>query len=130
MDDGLLLQSIEGLWNSPFTGAGGEMWNWLQNLREEVSQELLREGPLWRDEAGGLRENETSVSSGIEIEWIRRARLEARLCAITFAQDRLLDGNYGRCVDCGKQINHGRLVADPAASLCLHCQRFADGEIH
>jgi RNA polymerase-binding transcription factor DksA len=128
MDDGLLLQSVEGLWNSPFTEAGGEMWNWLQNLREEVSQELLRGGTLCRHEAGGLRENETSASSGSKIEWIRRGQLEARLCAITYAQDRLLDGNYGKCVDCGEQINPGHLAADPAVSLCLDCQRFADGE--
>ena len=63
-----------------------------------------------------------------ELEWLHRSHLEARLRAITEAQDRLLEGSYGKCVDCGNEIYFGRLVADPAVSLCLDCQRIADGE--
>jgi len=44
------------------------------------------------------------------------------------ALDRLMDGGYGRCTDCGEEIDGKRLVADPAASLCIACQRNADGE--
>jgi RNA polymerase-binding transcription factor DksA len=128
MEDGLLLQTAEGLRDSTFMAAGGEIWNWLQNLKEEVSQDLIREGPLCQNETSGLRENEASVSNGREIEWLHRGQLEARLRAITNAQDRLLDGSYGKCIDCGKKVHTGRLIADPAASLCLDCQRVADGE--
>lgn len=128
MDDGLLLQSVEGLDNSPFIGAGGEIWNWLQGLKEEVSQELLAEGPLCQSEAGGLRENEASGEEVREIAWQHRAYLEARLRDLNDAQDRLLDRVYGKCVHCNKQIDHGRLAADPAASLCLACQRIDEGE--
>lgn len=128
MEDGLLLQTAEGLRDSTFMATGGEIWNWLQNLKEEASQDLLREGPLCQSEAGGLRENEASASNVREIEWLHRGQLKARLRAITDAQDRLLDGTYGKCVDCCKQVHPGRLTADPAASLCLECQRIADGE--
>ena len=128
MQDGLLLQSVEGLGISPFIGTGGGTWNWLQSLKEEVLQELLAEGPLCQDEARGWGEHEASETNGREIEWRHRGQLEARLRDINDAQDRLLAGTYGKCDDCCKQIDQGRLAADPAASLCLECRRIADGE--
>jgi len=128
MEDGLFLQTAEGLRDSSFTGTGGEIWNCLQDLKEEVSQDLLEDGPLCQSEAEGLRENETSAANGRDIEWSRRARLEARLSDIIDAQDRLLDGRYGDCIECGKQLPPGRLAADPAASLCLDCRKIAEGE--
>jgi DksA/TraR C4-type zinc finger protein len=114
--------------NSPFIGSGGETWNWLQNLKQEVSRDLLGEGPLCRSEILGLREGEESKANAWEIEWRHRAQLEARLREIVDAQDRLLDGTYGKCVECGEQITAGRLMADPAAHLCLNCQRMGESD--
>ncbi|HEU4794323.1 MAG TPA: TraR/DksA family transcriptional regulator, partial [Pyrinomonadaceae bacterium] len=101
-------------------------WNWLQSLKEEASLDLLREGPLCQSETLGLREGEESTANTGDIEWCHRAQLEARLREITDAQDRLLDGTYGKCVDCGDQISVGRLTADPAAYLCLACQKLVE----
>ena len=129
MEDGILLQSVEGLGHSPFVRSGGEVWEELQGEKEEVSRELLAEGPLCHSEVGGLRENESSETNGQEIEWRHRGLLEARLRAINDAQDRLMDGAYGRCSDCGKEIGRLRLAADPAASLCLACQTSVDGAL-
>ncbi|PYS24999.1 MAG: hypothetical protein DMF72_03185 [Acidobacteria bacterium] len=44
------------------------------------------------------------------------------------AQDRLLDGAYGICQECGSQIGGKRLLADPAALLCLVCQQMTEQE--
>ena len=128
MDDGILLQSVEGLGESPFVGTGGEIWELLQGEKEEVSQELLAEGPLLHDAVGGLQESDPSEENSREIEWQHRGKLEARLRDINDAQDRLMDGGYGRCIDCGAEIESRRLAADPAAALCIACQRSADGE--
>jgi RNA polymerase-binding transcription factor DksA len=128
MDDGFLLRSIEALGDSPFVGTGGEIWEWLQGEKEEVSQELLAEGPLCHSEAGGLREHEASETNVREVEWRHRGQLEARLREINDAQDRLMDGVYGKCAQCCKQIDQSRLAADPAVALCLECQKIADGE--
>lgn len=38
------------------------------------------------------------------------------------AQDRLAQGNYGSCVDCGREIDFDRLLAQPSALRCLDCQ--------
>jgi len=133
MDDGLLLQSVEGLGDTPSMGTAfmateGGIWNSLQSLKEEVSQDLLYEGSLCQSNQGGLEEIEVGATNSRDLEWLQRSQLEARLRAITEAQDRLLEGSYGKCVDCGSKIYFGRLVADPAVSLCLDCQRIADGE--
>ena len=126
MENTALLRSEQPLAHSPFIGSGCEIWNCLQSLKEEVSLDLLREGPLCQTEILGLREGEESTANTGDIEWCHRAQLEARLREITDAQDRLLDGHYGKCVDCGEQISAGRLMADPAAYLCLACQKLVE----
>ena len=51
---------------------------------------------------------------------------EGLLREFNYALDRLIDGGHGRCTDCGEIIGAKRLVADPALSLCLVCQRNSD----
>lgn len=126
MQSAVLLRSEEPLAYSPFIGSGCEIWNSLQSLKEEVSLDLLREGPLCQSEILGLREGEESTANTGDIEWCHRAKLEARLREVIDAQDRLLEGTYGKCVDCGEQISGGRLMADPAAYLCLSCQKLVE----
>lgn len=128
MQDALSLPRTQSPGNSPFIGSGGETWNLLQNLKEEVSRDVLREGPLCRSEIFGLREGEESKANAWDIEWLHRAQLEARLREIIDAQDRLLEGTYGKCVECGEQIAAGRLMADPAAHRCLNCQKIVESD--
>ena len=42
---------------------------------------------------------------------------------IDVAMQRLADGQYGICLDCGDRIEQQRLDANPAAVRCLECQR-------
>jgi len=113
---------------SAIVTTGGEVWEWLQGEKEAVSRKLLAEGSLCQNDAGGLRENEVSAVIVSEIKWQNRGQLEARLRDINDAQDRLIDGDYGKCPDCGQQIDPRRLAANPAASLCFDCQNIADGK--
>ncbi|HSQ22855.1 MAG TPA: TraR/DksA C4-type zinc finger protein [Pyrinomonadaceae bacterium] len=126
--DGVLLQTVEALGDSRFVAGTGEMWERLQAEKEEVEREILCEGPLLQENVGGLQECEPSESDIREIEWRHRETLEERLRALNDAQDRLMDGGYGRCLECGDQIDAKRLVADPAASSCINCQRLAEKE--
>ena len=127
MDDGLLLQSAEGVDYSPFS-MNGTVWNCLQDLKEEVSHELLAEGPLCQMEANGSVEDEVSEATALEISLSHRRQLETELAAINHAQDRLLDGTYGKCEACEGPIGQARLIVNPYVSLCLSCQITADGE--
>jgi len=38
------------------------------------------------------------------------------------AWQRLRDGSYGVCADCGSDIGHARLEASPGALRCIQCQ--------
>jgi DnaK suppressor protein len=122
MDDNILPQYVEGQSNTHFRATDGGIWNSLQGLKEEVSQEILAEGPLHQCASGHACKNEASAQAR-KVESIHRAQLETRLREINYAQDRLLDSIYGKCVDCGNQMTAGRLAADPAVSRCLECER-------
>ncbi len=50
----------------------------------------------------------------------RRAAERLRIKA---ALDRLEDGEYGYCTDCGEDIARSRLETNPAVALCLSCAR-------
>lgn len=45
----------------------------------------------------------------------------AALASIDAAQQRLLDGQYGTCTACGREISAARLEALPATPTCLDC---------
>src|SRR5689334_292038 len=127
MDDGLLLEAAEGLDYSPFS-TDGAVWNWLQDLKQEVSQKLLAEGPMCQADANGALEDEVSEATTLEINFAHRRQLEAELTEINRAQDRLIDGTYGRCEQCEGPIGQSRLAVNPYVSMCLNCQRVADGD--
>lgn len=125
--DGILLESVEGLGHSPFVADAGEIWDRLQAEKEEVSRELLAQGTLCGAYVG-LLESEAAEEYALEIRWRHRQQLEGRLQEVNDAQDRLNEGAYGRCTECGEKIEGKRLMADPAASHCLACRRTAEAE--
>ncbi len=126
--DGMLLQTVEALGDSSVVEPGGEMWELLQAEKEEISREILAEGPLSRDSIP-VNETEPSEDFAQSFEWQHRSKLEERLRALNDAQDRLIDGGYGICLECGERIGCKRLIADPAVSLCLACQKLVEGEL-
>ena len=48
------------------------------------------------------------------------------LLQIENALTRMEDGGYGRCANCGQQINILRLEAVPWARFCIDCQELAE----
>ena len=40
---------------------------------------------------------------------------------IEFALERIADGSYGKCEDCGKKIPESRLQAIPYTAVCVQC---------
>jgi RNA polymerase-binding protein DksA len=51
------------------------------------------------------------------------ARAGQQLADIERALDRLADGGYGKCTQCGDAIPPERLQVMPAAALCIDCQQ-------
>ena len=48
--------------------------------------------------------------------------LAEELRQVEIAQQRLADGQYGKCIDCGKEIPAARLEAIPEATRCIDDQ--------
>ena len=58
-----------------------------------------------------------------EMDEAKRSILQDERNAVRLALQRLEDGSYGTCVDCGKEIPAERLKAQPEAIRCVEDQR-------
>ena len=116
VNNSTLVEGFEAFYHPPVVNRSGEIWQRLQDEKLEVSDSLLKEG----------RRFITPSDAAEELSWRHRERLEKRLRQLTDAQDRLMEGRYGRCVECGELITERRLAADPAAALCYECQSATD----
>jgi DnaK suppressor protein len=52
--------------------------------------------------------------------------LQQRRAEVAAAIERVDDGSYGHCVDCGKPVPEGRLAARPEAARDVSCQASRD----
>ena len=50
-------------------------------------------------------------------------RRAGRRRALEAALQRIAEGEYGYCQDCGEEIGAGRLAIDPCAPKCISCTR-------
>ena len=68
---------------------------------------------------GRLSRMDALQSQAMAKETERRRQQE--LARIDVALERLEDGTYGECMDCGEMIAEKRLAFDPSAVLCIDC---------
>ncbi|NRD90992.1 molecular chaperone DnaK [Sphingopyxis sp. BSNA05] len=103
----------------------------LKNLLLERQAELKardQEGASWR---GPVELDQQSVGRLSRMDAMQQqemAQAEARrrtsdLARIEIALNRVDDGEYGWCAECGEAIAYRRLEIDPAAHLCIACAR-------
>lgn len=94
-------------------------------LITEVSQDLEKVRGDRRDEligAPGDAGDESVASLIADLEQAEASREVRELRTLEAARERLAEGSYGTCVDCGMDIGFARLQATPAAERCIHCQ--------
>lgn len=101
----------------------------LQQMREATLAQLhaQRGGTVGRAEAAAnRRENESDdwaqADAERDLAFALDERESAELLAIDAALQRLADGSYGQCLDCGVDIPAARLHASPTALRCVNCQ--------
>ena len=68
-----------------------------------------------------------SATLGREIDYTLGENAEQVISEIDAALERIEDGSYGTCSNCGGEIPQARLEANPWASLCIDCKRRAEG---
>ena len=82
----------------------------LDRLEAESAQPLDAD---WSEQANQIEEVETA-------EGLEQVRLEEAR-DIRAALQRIADGTYGTCANCGAEIAPARLKALPTATLCINC---------
>lgn len=82
--------------------------------------ELL--GPTGEHWAYADEVDEIQANERREIGFATRELLVERVNALSAALDRLNDGEYGTCVECGEEIAPARLQALPEVQTCVRCQ--------
>jgi len=93
-------------------------------LHEEVSAKQHGAAALESPGVDRERDNDdmSFVISEAEVEAGETERDEYEIAAIERTLQRIEDGSYGICVQCGVDIPPARLKAQPLAARCVPCQ--------
>lgn len=97
-----------------------ELWNQIRTdlekdaiqKHQEIADDIREHGDVALEE---LREAHTLSLIGIKV---------SELEEIEQALNRIEVGQYGRCIDCGQEINQERLKLMPYAVRCRDCQAY------
>ena len=57
-----------------------------------------------------------------------RGRKALYLRKVEKALDRIKDGTFGECHECGDEIGEERLMARPTATMCINCKEEQEGK--
>lgn len=70
--------------------------------------------------------DESAFANGRDFEVERLVQMASMLVSTRAALDRIADGSYGACLDCGQTISPKRLAVLPWAGYCRPCQENLD----
>ena len=96
--------------------------------RQAELKALDQEAASWRDTVELDQQSVGRLSRMDAMQQQEMAQAEARrrtsdLARIEIALNRVAEGEYGWCAECGEPIAFRRLEIDPAAALCIGCAR-------
>jgi RNA polymerase-binding transcription factor DksA len=89
-------------------------------VREAKEAQADRPGASGAHVEDLAEEGEQRFRNGIE--HVELMRDQEELTDIVATRERIADGSYGECIDCGQDIAPQRLQAQPTATRCLICQ--------
>jgi len=89
-------------------------------VREAKEAQAERPGASGTHVEDLAEEGEQRFRNGIE--HVELMRDQEELTDIVATRERIADGSYGECIDCGQDIAPQRLQAQPTATRCLICQ--------
>jgi DnaK suppressor protein len=112
-----------------------QRFNLLLDTREKELRALLDANQYSSRDAWEDAPHEVMDFKDVATEQIQDAINEAKteqaayeLEQVLAARQRLQDGSFGDCLDCGNAIDLRRLTALPAAALCTACQSIKEHE--
>ena len=106
-----------------------ELRNLVEQRRTALQAEVGRGLGKMRDDnvdnvVGAVPDpGDESVQSLIsDLDQADTSRDLAELRQMDAASERIADGSYGTCIECGQDIGYPRLRASPGAERCIRCQ--------
>ena len=105
-----------------------------RTLLEERRLELIHEASRTVDGMGENREQFPDPTDRASLEGNRNLTLRIRdrerklIAKIDEALERIDDGSYGKCEECGGEIGVERLRARPVTTLCIACKSQQEAE--
>jgi DnaK suppressor protein len=116
----------------PAKGANAATRKLLLNMREkliaEISENLIPESLTASSDIGDLVD-QAGDERDRELSLLLTGRDKEKLAAINEALEKLKEGTYGVCEDCGDKIGQGRLKVMPLAKYCVNCQSKIEREM-
>ena len=111
-----------------FKGKELEYYNALMKVRNQLSGQIqggIDSLDCTNDEKRGVTTHMADVSSDnfrheMELQMLTENGNTVKL--IDDAIERLVNGEYGICMDCGEPISEARLMARPYAIFCIKCK--------
>ena len=102
----------------------------LETLKKELSEDIDRTVHTMQDEATVFADpnDRASQETDIAIELRNRDRERKLIKKIREALDRIQDGSFGVCEECGGGIGLERLRARPVTTLCIACKAEQEAE--
>jgi len=112
-----------------------------KELLEKFKKQLIDKREEILDEAGKTLSDMTdqninipdpndraTVESGRSFELRIRDRERKLLSKIEAALERVEEGDFGECEDCGEEIGRKRLEARPVTTLCIDCKTIQESK--
>lgn len=95
---------------------------------EILSEEEIFEGKLSPVSMEGDEVDIVSVEKENQMDFRLKARNAIYLKKVRKSLQKIEDGTFGECEDCGAEISHNRLMARPTADLCIYCKEAEEKE--
>ncbi|MFL5785124.1 MAG: TraR/DksA family transcriptional regulator [Bacteriovoracaceae bacterium] len=101
-----------------------------KNLFMEIlSEEEIHEGAMLAPAVlEGDEVDIVSVEKENQMDFRLKARTAVYLKKVRKSLQKIEDGTFGECEDCGMEISYNRLMARPTADLCIHCKEAEEKE--
>jgi DnaK suppressor protein len=87
-----------------------------------LSEEEIFEGKLSPTTMEGDEVDIVSTEKENQMDFRLKARNAVYLKKVRKSLQKIDDGTFGECEDCGAEISYNRLMARPTADLCIHCK--------
>ncbi len=89
---------------------------------EILSEEEVFEGNLFPANLEGDEVDIVSKEKQNQIDFRLKARNTIYLKKVRKSLQKIEEGTFGECEECGQVISHNRLLARPTADLCIKCK--------